>query len=178
MSTRKASFVTVDEVLDDVGADAFRYFMIERRADTHLDFDVELARERSERNPVYKIQYAHARLCSIERRAAEEGLALPEPEAIPFERLEEAEEADLTRLVQRLPELVEHAARVREPQEIARYLLDLATAFHTYISDSRRHRVLADDPQLARARLGLVGALRIALANGLGLLGIAAPQRM
>ena len=78
MSTRKASFVTVDEVLGKVGCDVFRYFMVERRADTHLDFDLDLAEERSERNPVYKIQYAHARLCSIARKAADDGLALPD----------------------------------------------------------------------------------------------------
>jgi arginyl-tRNA synthetase len=178
MSTRKAEFVTVDEVLDQVGVDAFRYFMVERRADTHLDFDLELAAERSERNPVFKVQYAHARLSSILRRAREAGLALPGPEAIPFGRLESPEEAELVKLVQRWPQVVAHAARAREPQEIARYLLDLASAFHAYVSDGQRNRVISEDAELTLARLALVAALRIALAAGLALLGIEAPERM
>jgi arginyl-tRNA synthetase len=178
MSTRKASFVTVDEVLDDVGPDAFRYFMIERRADTHLDFDVDLARERSERNPVYKIQYAHARLCSIGRKAEEAGLQLPGPEAIPFERLESPQEGELLKLLQRFPDVVSHAAEVREPQEVARFLLELAGVFNAYISDGRRHRVISEDAELTAARLALAAALRMTLRNGLGLLGIEAPERM
>jgi arginyl-tRNA synthetase len=178
MSTRGASFVTVDEVVDEVGVDAFRYFMVERRADTHLDFDLELARERSERNPVYKIQYAHARLCSIERLGRERGAEPPGPDAVPAERLSLPEEIELIKQAGRFPEVVSRAARAREPQEVARYLLDLATTFHTYISDGRRHRVLADDPLLQAGRLALVKTIRITLANGLGLLGIQAPERM
>ena len=178
MSTRKAAYVTIDEILDDVGADVFRYFMVERRGETHLDFDLELARERSDRNPVYKIQYAHARLCSIERTAAERGIERPEPEALPLARLESEAERDLVRTLERFPEIVAHAAAGREPQEVARYLLDLATAFHSYISDGRRNRVISADRELSLARLALVSAIRITLANGLELLGIRAPERM
>jgi arginyl-tRNA synthetase len=178
MSTRKASFVTIDEVLDDVGSDVFRYFMIERRADTHLDFDLDLARERSDRNPVYKIQYAHARLCSIERKAAEAGVELPAIDALPLARLESPDEVELLKRMARYPEVVRHAAAAREPQEIARYLLDLATSFHTYVSDGRRHRVLSDDRDLTHARVALVGAIRTSLASGLRILGIGAPERM
>jgi arginyl-tRNA synthetase len=181
MSTRAATFVTTDEVLDEVGRDAFRYFMVERRADTHLDFDVDLARERSERNPVYKIQYAHARLCSIDRQARDRGFdlsPLDRPGGAPLARLELESELDLARRLASYPETVLHAARAREPQELTRYLLDLASAFHTYVSDGRRHRVLADDAGLALARLALARALRQTLANGLALLGIAAPERM
>ena len=170
--------MSVDEILDDVGTDAFRYFMVERRADTHLDFDVDLARERSDRNPVYKIQYAHARMCSIQRRAAQQDSGLPESVPIAFERLSEPQEVELIRLVERFPAVVEHAAGAREPQEVARYLLDLASAFHAYISDGKRHRVLGDDRELSVARLGLVAALRLTLGNGLRLLGIQAPERM
>src|SRR5262245_57433396 len=177
-STRKAEFVTVDEVLDQVGSDAFRYFMVERRADTHLDFDVELAAERSERNPVFKIQYAHARTSSILRKAAEAGAASPGTTGLPFARLVTPEEADLVKRVQRWPETLAHAARTREPQEVARYLLDLASAFHAYVSDGQRHRVISEDAELTAARLGLVAALRITLAAGLALLGISAPERM
>ena len=178
MSTRKASFVTVDELLDDVGSNVFRYFMIERRGDTHIDFDVELGRERSERNPVYKIQYAHARLCSILRLALERGFELAAPEQIGWQRLEAFAELELCKLLERFPELVAHAAKAREPMEVTRYLLDLATAFHSYISDGVRHRVLSDDRELSVARLGLVRSIRSTLANGLGLLGIEAPERM
>jgi arginyl-tRNA synthetase len=181
MSTRAASFVTVDELLDDVGPDVLRYFMVDRRADTHLDFDLDLARERSERNPVYKIQYAHARLCSIERQAAKRGVELSPldaPESLPVERLVLESELDLVKRLGRYPEVVSHAAREREPQEVCRYLLDLATAFHTYITDGTRHRVLSDDPELTLARLALIRSLATVIRNALGLLGIAAPERM
>jgi arginyl-tRNA synthetase len=157
----------------------FRYFMVERRADTHLDFDVELAVERSERNPVFKIQYAHARLCSIARKAEEAGLVLgDDPRAWKLERVDEPEEIELAKLVERLPDTVLRAARSREPQELARYLLELANAFNAYISDGKRHRVVSDDRELSLARLALVSTVRIALANGLGLLGVHAPERM
>jgi len=179
MSTRKASFVTVDEILSEVGRDVFRYFMVERRADTHLDFDVELAVERSERNPVFKIQYAHARLCSIARKAGEAGLALgDDPRALALERIDAPEEIELAKLVERFPDTVLHAAQAREPQEVARYLLELANAFNAYISDGKRHRVVSDDRELSLARLALVSAVRTALANGLALLGVQAPERM
>ncbi|MFQ5514750.1 MAG: arginine--tRNA ligase [Myxococcota bacterium] len=178
MSTRKASFVTVDEVLDEIGADVFRFFMLERRADTHLDFDLDLACDRSERNPVFKIQYAHARMCSIERLAVERGFDPEDAEPTPYERLESAMELELCKAVGQYPDVRLRAADLREPQELARYLLDLATAFHSYISDSRRHRVISDDVELSRARLALVRAVRIVLGNGLRLLGLQAPERM
>ncbi|MEX2204716.1 MAG: arginine--tRNA ligase [Myxococcota bacterium] len=179
MSTRKASFVTVDEVLGKVGCDVFRYFMVERRADTHLDFDLDLAEERSDRNPVYKIQYAHARLCSIARKAADEGLALAaDPASIPLHRLVLPDEIELAKLVGRWPDTLLHAANAREPQEVARFLLELANAFNAYISDGKRHRVVSEDRELSSARLALVSAVRIALASGLELLGIGAPERM
>ncbi len=179
MSTRKATFVTVDEIVADVGRDVFRYFMVERRADTHLDFDVELASERSERNPVFKIQYAHARLCSIGRKAAEAGITLPdEPKSLSLERIDQPEEIELAKLVERFPDVVQRAAQAREPQEIARYLLELANAFNTYVSDGKRHRIVSDDRELSLARLALVSAVRTALGNGLNLLGVSAPERM
>ena len=178
MSTRRASFVTIDEVLDEVGPDVFRYFMIERRADTHLDFDLDLARDRSDRNPVFKIQYAHTRLCSIERKAVELGVAVPGPGEAALERLESPVEKELAVAVGRYPKVVARAAADRDPHGVARYLLDLATGFHTYVSDVKRHRVLSDDSELSQARLALTGALRITLRNGLALVGISAPERM
>jgi arginyl-tRNA synthetase len=175
MSTRQASFVSVDDLLDEVGVDVFRYFMLERRIDTHFDFDVDLAKDRSDRNPVFKIQYAHARLCSIERKASELGVTA---DSAALRRLALEAEIELAKLTGRFPDVVQRAARGREPQEIARYLLELATAFHTYVSDARNHRVLSDDAELSSARLCLASAVRITLANGLGLLGISAPERM
>ena len=178
MSTRAATFVTVDEVLTDVGPDVFRFFMIERTPDTHFDFNLDLARERSERNPVYKIQYAHARLCSIERQAEARGVHLPSADEVPADRLSLPEEIELIKTVGRYPEVVLHATKKRGPHEIARYLLDLATEFHTYVSDGRRHRVLSDDEELQAARLGLVRGVRVTLSNGLAMLGITSPERM
>ncbi len=176
MGTRSGNFVSIDEVLDDVGADVFRFFMIERRADTHFDFDLDLARERSERNPFYKIQYANARLCSIERKAEEAGVRITD--SPPLGRLDLPAELELLKRIGLFPELVERAATAREPQEVARYLLDLATAFHSYVSDAKRHRVLSEDAELSQARVALVRAARTTLANGLGLLAISAPDRM
>jgi arginyl-tRNA synthetase len=178
MSKRAASFVTVDEVLDEVGPDVFRWFMVDRRAATHLDFDLELAKERSDRNPVYKVQYAHARLSSIERQAAERGVRSPPDAELPLERLALPEEVELAKAIGAFPEVVLRAMREREPHDVTRFLLELASAFHAYVTDGRRHRVLSDDAALTAARLALVRALRIVIANGLGLLGIAAPERM
>jgi arginyl-tRNA synthetase len=178
MSKRAASFVSVDDVLDEVGPDVFRWFMVDRRAATHLDFDLELARERSERNPVFKVQYAHARLCSIERQAEARGVRPPPEAELPLARLALPEEIALARAVGAFPALVLRAMREREPHDLARYLLDLAGEFHTYVTDGRHHRVLSDDAALTAARLALVRALRTVIANGLGLLGIDAPERM
>ncbi len=178
MSKRAASFVTVDDVSDEVGRDVFRWFMVDRRAATHLDFDLELARERSDRNPVYKVQYAHARLSSIERQAEERGVRAPPHAELPLERLVLPEEVELAKAVAGFPELVLRAMREREPQELTRFLLELASAFHAYVTDGRRHRVLSADAALSAARLALVRALRSVIANGLVLLGIDAPERM
>ncbi len=178
MSKRAANFVTVDDVLDDVGPDVFRWFMVDRRADTHLDFDLELAKERSDRNPVYKVQYAHARLSSIERQAAERDVPPVADVELPLARLEQPAETLLLKQLGAWPDTLARAARLREPQELTRYLLDLASEFHAYVSDGRRHRVLSDDADLTQARLALVRGIRLVLANGLGLLGVAAPERM
>jgi arginyl-tRNA synthetase len=110
--------------------------------------------------------------------AGERGFVLPALDEVAWDRLESPAELELTKILERFPELVTHAAEAREPQEIARYLLDLATGFHSYISDRQRHRVLSDDRELSLARLALVSAIRTVLANGLRLLGIQAPERM
>jgi arginyl-tRNA synthetase len=110
--------------------------------------------------------------------AGERGIALPAPDEVAWDRLEAPAELELSKILERFPELVTHAAEAREPQEVARYLLDLATAFHSYISDGKRHRVLSDDRELSVARLALVSAIRTTLANGLRILRIEAPERM
>ena len=177
-SKRRATYVTVDELLAEVGADVFRFFMIERKADGHLDFDVDLAKEKDwKKNPAYYVQYAHARTHGIERKAAEAGVSLasepldPSPLVLP-------EELVLIRKLLELPEVVAQAAAAREPHHIAYYLREVAGLWNPYVQDGTRHRVLSDDAALTRARLGLARAVRVVLGNGLALLGIAAPERM
>jgi arginyl-tRNA synthetase len=178
-STRKATFVTVDEVLGDVGADVFRFFMVQRRPESHLDFDLDLARETDwTKNPAYYLQYAHARTWGIERQALEAGAVVPAAEDIDPSRLELPEELELIRKLGELPELVARAAETREPHHIAYYLREVAGLWHPYLQDKERHRVLTDDPGLTAARLGLTLAVRRVLASGLALLGMSAPERM
>jgi arginyl-tRNA synthetase len=178
-STRKATFVTVDEVLGDVGADVFRFFMVQRRPESHLDFDLDLARETDwTKNPAYYLQYAHARTWGIERQALEAGAVVPTAEDIDPSRLELPEELELIRKLGELPELVARAAETREPHHIAYYLREVAGLWHPYLQDKERHRVLTDDPGLTAARLGLTLAVRRVLASGLALLGMSAPERM
>jgi arginyl-tRNA synthetase len=178
-STRRATFVTVDEVLRDVGADVFRFFMIQRRPESHLDFDLDLAKETDwTKNPAYYLQYAHARCCGIERQAGERGVALPKPEQVNGERLALAEEIELIRKLAEFPEVVARAAEACEPHHVAYYVRDVAALWNPYLQDGKHHRVLSDDAELSAARLGLVAAVRTVVANGLALLGMSAPERM
>ncbi len=178
MSTRAGQYVTLRELVDEVGRDAARFFYVLRRSDQHMDFDLELAKRHTEDNPVYYIHYAHVRIKSIHAKLEELGGTPPTAEALagaPVERLAEEQEGRLLRELQRFPEVVEGAALAREPHRVARYLQELAAEFHTFYNV---HRVLVDDPDLRRARLALVEAVRQVLANGLDLLGVAAPERM
>ena len=178
-STRKATFVTVDELVDDVGADVFRFFMIERKPEGHLDFDLDLAKDKNWRkNPAYYVQYAHARTHGIERKAAEEGVSMPEARAFDAGRLELEEEIELVKKLATFPEVVANAAESREPHHIAYYLREVSGLWNPYLQDGDRHRVLSEDEGLTAARLGLALAIRNVLASGLGLLGISAPERM
>jgi arginyl-tRNA synthetase len=178
-STRRATFVTIDELVEQIGRDVFRFFMIERRAEGHLDFDLDLARDRDwKKNPAYYVQYAHARTAGVERKAAEAGLALTGADAFDPSRLALQEELDLVKLLGEFPELVGRAARAREPHHVAYYLRELAGLWNPYLQDAKRHRVVSDDVELSRARLGLARAVRTVLANGLDLLGIRAPETM
>jgi len=178
-STRRANFVTVDELVDEVGEDVFRFFMIERRADGHLDFDVDLATDRSwKKNPAYYVQYAHARTHGIERKARDNGLTMPTADGFDPSRLELSEELALVKKLAAFPEMIERAAGTREPHHVAYYLRELAGLWNPYVQDGVRHRVLSDDAGLTGARLGLTLAVRAVLGNGLRILGLAAPEEM
>ena len=178
-STRRATFITVDELVKEVGADVFRFFMIQRRAESHLDFDLDLAKERDwTKNPAYYLQYAHARCCGIERQAAERGVPLPTPDAVNAERLALPEEIELIRKLAEFPETVARAAEACEPHHIGYYVRDVAALWNPYLQDGKNHRVLSEDAELTAARLGLVAAVRAVVASGLALLGMTAPERM
>jgi arginyl-tRNA synthetase len=178
-STRKATFVTIDELLDDVGNDVFRFFMIERKPEGHLDFDLDLAKDKNWRkNPAYYVQYAHARTHGIERKALEAGVPMPEAGAFDAGRLVLPEEIELVKKLVTFPEVVADAAESRSPHHIAYYLRDVAGLWNPYLQDGMNHRVLSDDAGLTAARLGLVLAVRNVIASGLGLIGVSAPEQM
>ena len=178
-STRKATFVTVDELVDDVGADVFRFFMIERKRDGHLDFDLDLAKDKNwKKNPAYYVQYAHARTHGIERKAQEAGVAMPAANGFDASRLVLPEEIELVKKLVEFPEIVGRAAESREPHHVAYYLREVAGLWNPYLQDGDRHRVLSEDAALSSARLGLALGVRHVLANGLALLGVSAPERM
>jgi len=162
-------------VVDEVGRDAARYNFLMRRSDSHLDFDLEVAKRQSNDNPVYYVQYAHARICSILKTAAEKGVAVPAYGQAALERLTLPEEAALIKTLIRLPEVIEGAARNLEPHRLTFYLNELAGLFHSYYN---KNKVVSEDGDLSGARLFLVRAVRTVLANVLGLLGVSAPERM
>ncbi len=176
MSTRSGEFVTLRELRKEVGRDAARFFYIMRRCEQHLDFDLDLAKSQSSDNPVYYVQYAHARVCSVLRQAADKGLAVePSHGVTNLERLTETHEQDLLKTLARYPELVEEAALNEEPHQITHYLRELANDFHTYYN---AHQFLVEDIALRDARLKLILATRQVLRNGLNLIGVSAPETM
>lgn len=175
MSKRAGEFITMQDLLDEVGKDAARYFFLMRSPESHLDFDLSLAAEQSSENPVFYVQYAHARICSMLRQAAEAGHAVPEPEQAPLTALRRPEELDLMKKIAELPEEIAAAARYREPHRIARYALDFAGLFHSFYTHCR---VLGEDEAIRDARLVLVAAVQIVLRRVLDLLGIDAPETM
>ncbi len=175
MSTRKATFVTVDELVDEVGADAFRFFLLMRKPDSLIEFDLDLAKKQSQENPVYYVQYAHARLCSIERTAGEQGVALSGPQGADLGLLAEPEEFALLKSLAAYPQLVAGAAADLAPHRVIFYLMELAAQFHGFYN---RHKVLTDDRELTLARLCLCGGLKRVFRNGLHLVGLTAPESM
>jgi arginyl-tRNA synthetase len=175
MSTRAGEFVTLKEVIDEVGKDAARYNFLMRRSDSHLDFDLELAKRQSSENPVYYVQYAHARICSIMRNADERGYKIPAYDEVDLSLLTLPEEINLIKAITRLPEVVEGAALSLEPHRLTFYLNDLAALFHSYYN---KYKVLSDEEGLSRARLFLIKSILVVLSNALRILGVSAPERM
>ncbi|HNI23042.1 MAG TPA: arginine--tRNA ligase [Plasticicumulans sp.] len=176
ISKRAGGYVTLRDLIDEVGRDATRFFFLMRKADSHLVFDVDLARQQSLDNPVYYLQYAHARVCSVLRQAGEKGLDYDEAAGFAaLARLVEPHEETLLTLLDRYPEVIELAAGSDEPQLLPAYLRELAQAFHAYYN---AHAFLVDDAALRNARLALILAVRRVLASGLDLLGVSAPETM
>ena len=173
MSKRAGTFVTLDELLSEVGVDAARWFFASRGANVDIDFDIELAKKQSNENPVYYVQYAHARIASIVRKATSEGLA---PADSIDGLLAGAPEALLARVIVRFPEVVEDAAAARETHSVTTYATELATAFHQFYRDARV--VDPTEPDRSAKRLSLARAAQVTLAAALGLLGISAPESM
>ncbi|MBM4295210.1 MAG: arginine--tRNA ligase [Deltaproteobacteria bacterium] len=175
MTTRGGTFETLREVMDEVGKDAARFIFLTRRSDAHLEFDLEVAREQSSENPVYYVQYAHARLASVFRQAEAQGIAVAPPDPGRFPWLALPEELSLLKMLAGYPELVEAAARFLEPHRITYFLTELASQLHSYYY---KHRFISDNPDLTQARLWLVQAIKTVLAHGLGILGVTAPEAM
>lgn len=176
MSTRAGQFVTLRELREEVGRDAARFFYLMRKSDQHLDFDLDLAKSQEKDNPVYYVQYAHARVCSMFVEGGRRGMTWDRAAgAAARDRLVEPAEEELGAALERFPEVVERAALQAEPHQLTYYLRELANHFHSYYN---AHKILVDDPPLRNARLSLSEAVRQVIANGLGLLGVAAPREM
>ena len=174
MSTRSGEFVTLRQLREDVGLDAARFFYVMRKAEQHMDFDLDLAREQSSDNPVYYLQYAHARICSVQRQCAEKAV-VPDLENAQLARLDNAHEQALIKQLSLFPERVEVAAIRREPHQVVNYLRELANLFHSWYN---AHQFIVDDSELRDARITLALATGQVLRNGLALMGVSAPDKM
>jgi len=172
MSTRKGEFISLRDVIDEVGVDAARYFFLMRNIKAHLDFDLELAKKETPENPVYYIQYAHARIHSINKKAKEEGVSLSKKD---FSRLKEEEELALIKRIGIYPEILLICHKHLDPYPLVNYLLELAIGFHRFYD---KHKVIDRGKEVSEERLGLVNATLIVLVNGLRLLGISTPEKM
>ncbi|MCP4876070.1 MAG: arginine--tRNA ligase [Gammaproteobacteria bacterium] len=174
MSTRSGEFVTLKQLREDVGQDAARFFYVMRKAEQHMDFDLDLAREQSNDNPVYYLQYAHARICSVRRQCEDKGLEVDINNAS-LTRLDNAHEQALVKHLGLFSERVESAALRHEPHQVVNYLRELANQFHSWYN---AHQFIVDDVELRNARLALASAIGQVLGNGLKLMGVSAPEKM
>ena len=172
MSTRKANYITIDELIDEVGSDVVRYFFNMRTISSHMNFDIDLAKKQSDENPVFYLQYAHARICSIIRTVESENL---KPSTDKLNLLIEEEEQTLLKKLHKFDEEVLYSAENYEPQKICAYLEDLAAAFHKFYTF---RRILGSEKNIAEARLALAVATKIVIKNGLSILGVSAPEKM
>jgi arginyl-tRNA synthetase len=175
MSTRAGEFVTLRDVIQEVGRDAARFIFLTRSSDNTLEFDLELAKQKTNDNPVYYVQYVHARICSIVRKSIEMGISVIAPDDAALCLLNTPEDIALIKMMIKYPEIVRYSAELLEPHRITFYLMELAASFHAYYN---RQRVLTDDIPLTIARLYLMKAVRQVIANGLSLLGVSAPESM
>jgi len=175
MSTRSGEFVTLRDVMDEVGVDATRFFFVMRRSDSHLDFDLELAKQTSNDNPVYYVQYAHARICSVLREAEARGIAVPSGADVPEGIFASDEEKKLLSRLADFPKEAEKASKDLAPHILVNYVSDLAGDFHSFYN---AHRVLGEEEPVMKARLLLVKAAGTVISTVLGLLGVTAPERM
>ena len=173
MSTRKADFITLDNLIDELGLDIVRYFFIMRSMNTHLDFDLNLAKDQSDKNPVFYLQYAHARICNIIRHG--EGQNYKFSDDFDATLLNQSSEIKLLKLMSNFPTMMETALDTLEPQIIANYLQELASSFHKFYGNCK---VITEDKNISQARLGLINGTKIILSTGLSILGISAPEKM
>lgn len=177
MSTRSGEFVTLADLITEVGRDAARFFYITRRSEQHLDFDLDLAKSQTNENPVYYVQYAHARICRVFTQAQEQGYIVDRDIGLAStDRLVDPKEKELAAQILRYPEVLETSVRNREPHLITTYLREISASFHGYYHAGQR--IISDDEQERNARLALIGAVRQVIANGLELLGVSAPEAM
>ena len=173
MSTRKADFITLDNLIDELGLDIVRYFFIMRSMNTHLDFDLNLAKDQSDKNPVFYLQYAYARICNIIRHG--EGQNYKFSDNFDATLLNQSSEIKLLKLMSNFPTMMETALDTLEPQIIANYLQELASSFHKFYGNCK---VITEDKNISQARLGLINGTKIILSTGLSILGISAPEKM
>lgn len=181
MSKRAGSYVTLRELMDEVGVDAVRFVFLTKSHDSALDFDIDLVKKQDSDNPVYYVQYAHARICSIFKKAAAEGVSFPERPAALLEQLQLEEELALIRFMAEFPSLLSDVSRTLEPHRLPYYLTELAAMFHKYFNLGTKvpeYRVVTEDIERSQARLALVEAVRTVIATGLELLGVHAPEKM
>ena len=175
MSTRSGQFITLKELRKEVGKDAARFFYVMRNFSSHMDFDIDLAKSKTTDNPVYYVQYAHARICSVLNQANKQGIKINTEDEVNSDCLQESNEINLLKLLSAYPDQVKLATSQREPQRIVKYLRDLAGEFHVYYN---KYKFITDEKITQDARLKLILATKQVIKNGLTLINVSAPEKM